>query len=263
MKSIEQSKLPLWMVILIFYVVTSLGSLLLGIIQSMLGVPAVVIQLTQFGPALGVLALFLLRSRVKLPVFDIQFGPRQPQKLIAIFALTAGVFAAAWLWYSFTGHTVTYTSPSSLSYPFWVIVIAQWIGAAGEEIGWRCFLQPVLQSRFGVLLSSIIVGILWGVWHIGIFAEGWEYAILFIVFAVALSVILGELLRKARGGKLLLSASMHALMNLGLLVWFNEEEGNLMAIGTLAASCVLSAFLVVVLGKIRDSSRNKWSSASS
>ncbi len=246
MRTLHKSKPDLWMIVLIYYIVTSIGSLVLGMIQPMLGIPAIIIQLTQFGPAIGVLTILLLRSWVRVPThtFDLRFRPHQPWKLIAAVSLTAAIFASAWLWYWITGHSVTYTPPSSLSHPFWLIVIAQFIGAAGEEIGWRCFLQPVLQSRFGVLLSSIIVGVLWGVWHIGVFAKGWGYALLFILFAVSISVILGELLRNARGGRLLLSASFHALINLGLLVWFNEESGSLLAIGTLAAAYTIIAIVV-------------------
>lgn len=37
---------------------------------------------------------------------------------------------------------------------------------AGEEIGWRGFALPHLQARFSPLVSSIILGFLWGIWHI-------------------------------------------------------------------------------------------------
>lgn len=249
MQNLKQPNL--WTEVLIFYIVTSIGSLVLGIIQPMLGVPGVVIQLTQFGPTLGVLALCLLRSLMRMPSLATgnRFWPHQPWKLAAVAALSALIVAAAWAWYSLNGLPVAYTPPSSLSHPFWLIVIAQFIGAAGEEIGWRCFLQPMLQSRFGVLPASVIVGFLWGIWHIGIFAEGPGYALLFILFAVSISVILGELLRDASGGRLLISTTFHALINLGLLIWFNEEDGSRQAMGTLAVSCTLLAVIVIVAGR--------------
>jgi len=40
------------------------------------------------------------------------------------------------------------------------------IGSAAEEIGWRGFLLPNLQKKHTAFVSSIIVGILWGVWHL-------------------------------------------------------------------------------------------------
>ncbi len=38
----------------------------------------------------------------------------------------------------------------------------------GEEYGWRYFLQPALQERFGKRKGVIILGLLWGMWHLPI-----------------------------------------------------------------------------------------------
>lgn len=36
----------------------------------------------------------------------------------------------------------------------------------GEEYGWRYFLQPRLQSRFGLRGGVLLLGVLWGLWHL-------------------------------------------------------------------------------------------------
>ncbi len=36
----------------------------------------------------------------------------------------------------------------------------------GEEYGWRYYLQPVLQKRFGLRAGVIVLGVVWGLWHI-------------------------------------------------------------------------------------------------
>ncbi|MCR5216486.1 MAG: CPBP family intramembrane metalloprotease [Lachnospiraceae bacterium] len=36
----------------------------------------------------------------------------------------------------------------------------------GEEYGWRYFLQPVLQKRFGMIRGVLLLGVIWGVWHV-------------------------------------------------------------------------------------------------
>ena len=36
----------------------------------------------------------------------------------------------------------------------------------GEEYGWRYFLQPLLQKRFGLRGGVIVLGIVWGLWHL-------------------------------------------------------------------------------------------------
>lgn len=38
----------------------------------------------------------------------------------------------------------------------------------GEEYGWRYYLQPVLQEKFGLKKGVIALGLLWGIWHLPI-----------------------------------------------------------------------------------------------
>jgi membrane protease YdiL (CAAX protease family) len=45
-------------------------------------------------------------------------------------------------------------------------ILVIFTGATGEELGWRGFALPRLQSRFGALTASILIGLWWGIWHI-------------------------------------------------------------------------------------------------
>ncbi|HEX6268721.1 MAG TPA: CPBP family intramembrane glutamic endopeptidase, partial [Anaerolineales bacterium] len=50
-----------------------------------------------------------------------------------------------------------------------LILIVPWFFyeaiANGEEMGWRGYILPRLQAKHNALVSSLIVGLLWGVWH--------------------------------------------------------------------------------------------------
>lgn len=36
----------------------------------------------------------------------------------------------------------------------------------GEEYGWRYFLQPILQKRYGMVKGILLLGVVWGLWHL-------------------------------------------------------------------------------------------------
>lgn len=39
--------------------------------------------------------------------------------------------------------------------------------SVGEEFGWRGFAHPRMTARFGPILGSLIIGAVWGIWHLG------------------------------------------------------------------------------------------------
>lgn len=43
-----------------------------------------------------------------------------------------------------------------------------WVMFFGEEYGWRYYLQPIMQKKFGLRLGVILLGIIWGLWHAGL-----------------------------------------------------------------------------------------------
>lgn len=47
-----------------------------------------------------------------------------------------------------------------LNYPLTIVAFF------GEEYGWRYFLQPVMQKKFGMKAGVILLGVVWGLWHL-------------------------------------------------------------------------------------------------
>lgn len=85
-----------------------------------------------------------------------------------------------------------------------------------EEFGWRGIAQPLLQRKFSPFWSGLILGCIWGIWHIPAFLgsgtpqSAWDFGPYFIGI-VAIAVILTPLFNASRGS-LLISALYHFQM---------------------------------------------------
>lgn len=86
------------------------------------------------------------------------------------------------------------------------------VGSATEEIGWRGFLLPNLQKRYSPFISSIIVGILWGVWHLN-FTGGLLGFLLYTVTIIEMSILMTWIYNRS-DGSLLLMIIWHLVFNL-------------------------------------------------
>ena len=87
----------------------------------------------------------------------------------------------------------------------------------GEEPGWRGWMQPELQKRFSPLTTSILVGLVWGLWHLPLFFNGLYLGgpvgiFGYLIMCPALAVIFTWLYNGA-GGNLLLALVLHTAFN--------------------------------------------------
>jgi membrane protease YdiL (CAAX protease family) len=234
-----------------------------------------------FGLAWGILALFIFLPEQMTSVFGRLTGDHPLFFLavwapaIAAFIIVVGKGGAGGLlryltrvllwrcslrWYAFLfiGIPLVFYGASAwkgnlfiepFHYPsFKALVTALLLGAIKgpiEEFGWRGFAQPLLQRRLAPIWAALILGIVWGFWHLPAFLlsgtqqSAWSFAP-FFAGTIAISIIVTPLFNASRGS-ILLPAFMHfQLMNpiwpdaqpfdtyilagiAVLIVWFNRE----------------------------------------
>jgi membrane protease YdiL (CAAX protease family) len=91
------------------------------------------------------------------------------------------------------------------------------LGQSGEEVGWRGYALPRMATRLGLGPASLILGVVWAVWHLPLFfipgtsTTGQSFP-LYLLQVTALSVALAWLWWRT-GGSLLLTMLLHAAIN--------------------------------------------------
>ena len=125
--------------------------------------------------------------------------------------------------------------------------------AAGEEIGWRGYALPRLQSRRTALTASLLVGSLHGLWHLPLWLRGDADHRLsvypaFLIQALALAVIYTWLYNSSKGS-LLLVILFHTATNapLTLVLLPLGIENWVLPFWLMAGFTVVAALVVVAV----------------
>ncbi|HEX6207809.1 MAG TPA: type II CAAX endopeptidase family protein [Actinomycetota bacterium] len=61
-------------------------------------------------------------------------------------------------------------------------VVVALVGGGQEESGWRGFLLDRLQARFSPLAATLLLGVIWGLWHLPIYGIGFVGPMMFVFF---------------------------------------------------------------------------------
>lgn len=86
----------------------------------------------------------------------------------------------------------------------------------GEEYGWRYFLQPRLQKRFGKRIGVLMLGVVWGIWHLPVdIARTSDYHMSIFVARMIVCVSVGIFLAYVfmKTDNIWLSAAIHVINN--------------------------------------------------
>lgn len=214
-------------------------------VSPLLGLPSL------FGPALAAVCVTALadgkpgvkellgrvvRWRVGIRWYTVALG------LPAVLALAAAVLG------SLLGAPASFR-PGQLS----ILELVLFVLIVGEELGWRGYALPRLLARRSALAASLILGVLWGAWHLPtFFVPGAPQHGLpipaFLLLTVAYSVLFTWIYLHTRGS-VLVATLFHGAINLSQGLFL----GGLDPARTywLLAAVYGVAALVVVLGAAR------------
>ena len=121
--------------------------------------------------------------------------------------------------------------------------------AVGEELGWRGFALPHLQDSRSALTAAVVLGPLWGCYHLPLWLTGnATHPLLmfpaFVLSAIALSVLLAWIYNST-GGSLLLVVLLHATANLPITVLLGP-----LGIDAIQPYWIFTALLIIAAGVV-------------
>jgi CAAX protease family protein len=150
-----------------------------------------------------------------------------------------------------------------------MIIILTILAGMGEEFGWRGFALPRLQARHTALVSSVIVGALWGIWHIPLFlTEGttqykWQLeaglipaVLCYTVFVTAWSIQYTWVFNNT-SGSVLLAAVMHGAGNAWIGGYIDVYRGQFGGVVTFTIVMLIVSVIIVLIAGPTNLSRTR------
>jgi membrane protease YdiL (CAAX protease family) len=149
--------------------------------------------------------------------------------------------------YMVLGNTAPDPAPASQLWPIFLSAVLT--GAMGEELGWRGTALPRLQARWNALTSSLILGVLWGLYHLpSFFLSGLPLQDMpllpFMVTALGLTILITWTFNRT-GGSLIPVFLYHFAFN--LIGNATGIYGTAALLWLLAGLCGVAAMAVVAL----------------
>jgi len=150
----------------------------------------------------------------------------KPRGSFGYYLLALVLFPAIWLLGNLLsraqGMDIPFSSYPTVDFKLAGMVILFYLysiifGGLSEEPGWRGFALPRLQAKFNPLVSSLILGVLWAVWHApgrfgGVEAKSVSDTLVEWVLIVLVTVIFTWIFNRTKGS-ILVTALLHPAMN--------------------------------------------------
>ena len=231
--------------LILFVVFAFVFVTILAVVQIITNLSFEIIALPQLAPALAYLVIILMfRDLYKPIIININ-------KIVLVKAFIAIIFPLAIFTSSYFIGKLLGINVKIQNNLFPIIIVSLLgiiIGAIAEEIGWRSFFQPTLEQKHSPFISSLIVGLIWGIWHIGHFRNGIIFVLLFLIFTISVSIIIVYILKNMQYN-LIISSPFHASINIGFIIFFTNGFENIKYCSIISFVWLITAIIILICGK--------------
>ncbi|HLS79170.1 MAG TPA: CPBP family intramembrane glutamic endopeptidase [Nocardia sp.] len=224
----------LWPAITVWVLVWAICGLLAPVVQDAIGLSADVLALVMLAPAVAAVAV---RITVRHRATGLWPAAPAPAVLLstACALLWVAVFTAC---YAGTGADLDPSAVAVAGTPLPLLLLAQAVGALGEEIGWRGTLQRLGEAIAPRWVSAVVLGALFGATHLGYWADGAGFLTGFTLAVTAMSVAAVLLARGGFAQRMIPATVIHLGANLVIAAGGELTDAWRLVAPMLAATCV-------------------------
>jgi membrane protease YdiL (CAAX protease family) len=231
--------------IALFVVFAFVFAAILAMVQMATKLSFGIITLPQFAPTMAYILIILLFKNLYRPITLII------NKIVLLKSFIAIIFPLALFTLAFYIGKLLGMDVNIGSNLFSIITIGILgiiIGSVTEEIGWRSFFQPTLEQKHSVFISSVIVGLTWGIWHIGHFMNGLIFMLIFLVFTISVSIIIVFLYKNTQYN-IIISSLFHASINISFTIFFTNGFDNVKFFLIISFIWLIIATIITICGR--------------
>lgn len=205
-----------------------------------------------FGPLIAAISLTYLNEGKSGLIKLLKRGVDYKFKkiwLIPIFLLMPLVFGVALLLSMRAGFTTL--DLSVLSNPLMIAIGFIYIfflaGPLQEEFGWRGYALDRLQARYNALVSSVILGFMWGMWHLPLFTVYYQVPIWAVMVEIILVAILFTWIYNNTNGSILAALLFHTMLNLSHFMMFPTLKMDFGSLYYLILALTIVVIVVLII----------------
>ena len=128
-----------------------------------------IMLLGAFGPAIGAfVSLRTIEGKGAIKNYckkflSLKFGWKV---WVLMFMVLGCSYFVAWIIPEFFGNErIPSFLPNLYIFPIYLLINI-FFGGGQEEIGWRGYILPYFEKKYGLIIGSLLLGVIWAIWHI-------------------------------------------------------------------------------------------------
>jgi membrane protease YdiL (CAAX protease family) len=124
------------------------------------------------------------------------------------------------------------------------LLVLGWLPSSAllEEFGWRGLALPLLQGRWNALASSVLLGLVWGLWHLPLMVANGDPPVPYLLLIVPHTVLMTWVVNSTRGS-MLLAMLFHASLATALTTLYPGSRSTVeIVLSWLVAAAVLMRY---------------------